>query len=213
MTETTLPFSLNCLAPRLKAPCPKSAQNTRAPGAAFPRHGPAAAAKSGRSAARASKTEHAGARRFRIERGRQAEPKDLREVVKQPHRGPQHRGILGLEQRRAAPPFPASRAVDVSRISGVAAACISCRYCAMNSISTSAAGGVFEVPRIGVALFLGDGRAHFDDVVGDRCAHRACGRARRGSTLSILAAKSGGPETTRARVSAMCSQVHASRSW
>ena len=30
------------------------------------------------------------------------------------------------------------------------------------------AGGIFEVPAIAVALFLGDRRTHFDDVAGDQ---------------------------------------------
>ena len=35
------------------------------------------------------------------------------------------------------------------------------------------AGGVFEVPALAVALFLGDRAAHFDDVAGDQRARRA----------------------------------------
>ena len=96
------------------------------------------AGKSGRSAARASSAEHAGARRLRIERAGQAEPQNLRQIVEQPHRRAQHCGIFAQRARRAGPPFPATRAVEVSRMSGIAAACTSCRYWAMNSISTSA---------------------------------------------------------------------------
>ena len=62
------------------------------------------------------------------------------------------------------------------------------------------AGGIFEIPGIGVALFLGDRRAHLDDIGRRSCAGRACGTARRGSTASIRAAKSGEPrDDPRAR--------------
>ena len=72
------------------------------------------------------------------------------------------------------------------------------------------AGDIFEVPALALALLGRDRLAHLDDVAGDHRGVARRGTARRGSTLSTRAANAGEAETTRARVSAMCSQVQAS---
>ena len=72
------------------------------------------------------------------------------------------------------------------------------------------AGGIFEVPALAVALLLGDRAAHLDHVAGDQLRDRAGARSTSRMTSSTRAANAGEADTTRARVSAMCSQVQAS---
>ena len=75
------------------------------------------------------------------------------------------------------------------------------------------AGGIFQIPAVGVALLVGDGAAHLDHVAGDHARRRAAAAEHVADRRPRHArAKSGGAETTRARVSAMCSQVQASLS-
>ena len=75
-----------------------------------------------------------------------------------------------------------------------------------------AAGGIFQVPDIVLALLQRDGAAHVRDVAGDAGGvarprqHVADDRLDPGAEVAASA------EITRARVSAMCSQVQASRS-
>ena len=82
----------------------------------------------------------------------------------------------------------------------------------MNSISTSAPAAYLRSHGFGVALFLGDGGAHFDDIAGDRARIALAAEHVADRGLDPCRKLAGDPETTRARVSAMCSQVHASRS-
>ena len=97
--------------------------------------------------------EDAGACRFRVESAGQAEPENLREVVKEAHRGPQHRGVLGLKhvKARGLLQHPRRRRVEnLRRRGGVHELQILRDELDVDE----GAGGVFEVPRIGVALFL-----------------------------------------------------------
>ena len=74
-----------------------------------------------------------------------------------------------------------------------------------------AAGGIFQVPDVVLALLQRDGAAHVRDIAGDAGAV-ARPRQHGANDAFDRARNSGGAEITRARVSAMCSQVQASRS-
>ena len=79
----------------------------------------------------------------------------------------------------------------------------------MKSISTMPAGGMFEVPDVVLALLLGYRAAHVGDIAGGRLASSRPHQDVR-MMASICSRNSGDAEITRARVSAMCSQVQAS---
>ena len=106
-------------------------------------------------------------RRLRIERPRQAEPQDLRQVVIEPRRRPQHVGLL----RRQQPEPP--RLVEHARGRGVEDLRL---LRGMNELEIlrdelqidQPAGGIFEVPARVLALLLGDRLPHLDDVRRDR---------------------------------------------
>ena len=72
-----------------------------------------------------------------------------------------------------------------------------------------AAGGMFQIPDVGLALLQRNRPAHFRDIVGDAAGSRGRVSTAR-MTFSIRARNSGDAEITRARVSAMCSHVQAS---
>ena len=139
-------------------------------------------AKSGTSAARASSPMRPGAAATRVERTRQAEPQDLCEIMIEPHRRAQDLGVLGGEHasRQA---FSSTRAVEVSRISGVAAACTSCRYWAMNSMSISPPATYLRFQRSLSPFSRRDRRAHFDDVAGGHLRVARAAQHGRGSAL------------------------------
>ena len=106
-----------------------------------------------------------------------------------------------------------TRAVEVSRISGFVGGVDELQILRDELEIDQPAGGVFEVPALVLALLLRDRLPHLDDVAGDRRRHRAGRHSTARITSSTRAANAGGAETTRARVSAMCSQVQASLSW
>ena len=72
-----------------------------------------------------------------------------------------------------------------------------------------AAGGIFQIPDIVLAFFLRDRAAHLGDVAGDDRGI-AWPRQHLADDRLDLGRNSGDAEITRARVSAMCSQVQAS---
>ena len=69
-----------------------------------------------------------------------------------------------------------------------------------------------EVPQVAVAFLLGDQGAHFRHLAGDRSrVALACQRV--ADRLRDIGRQTRSPAMTRARVSAMCSQVSASSRW
>ena len=91
----------------------------------------------------------------------------MREIVKEPHGRPQHRGGVGLEHAgtRGLLQHTRRRRIEDFRQGGGVHELQALRY---ELDVDQPTGGVFEIPGIGVAFFLGDRRAHLDDVGDDR---------------------------------------------
>ena len=123
--------------------------------------------KSGTSAARASRLEQARPGRLRVERAREAQPQDLRQVLIEPHRRAQHVGVL---RRQQAEP---RRLVEHARGRGIENVRLLGRMHELQILRDEfevdqPAGDVFQVPALLVALLGRDRGAHLHDVAGDR---------------------------------------------
>ena len=132
--------------------------------------------------------------------GRAAESASGRETAAPPAAAPR-RPPAGSTPSRAA--FSSTRAVEVSRMSGIAAACTSCRYCAMNSISTRPPAAYLRSQRSASPFSLAIARAHLDDVAARSARRRACG-----SSTSRIDRLDPRRETRRRRDHARARQRH-----
>ena len=125
------------------------------------------AAKSGTSAARASRRSRPAPAVFASNGPGRHEPQDLREVVVELHRRTQHFGLLDRQHVQRPGLVEDARGRGVENVRQLV------RVHQLQILRDEfdidqAAGRVFEVPALAVAFLLGDGPTHFHDVAGDR---------------------------------------------
>ena len=168
-------------------------------------------AKSGTSPARANKPQQSRTRRFGVERARQAQPQDLREIVVKLHGRAQDFGILHPQNAQRPRFVEHTRGRRVENIGTLMS--VNELQILRNELNIDQpAGDIFEIPALAVTFFLRNGRSHLHNVAGRHWASR--GRRKISRTApSTRCLNAGEDETTRARVNAICSQVQASVSW
>ena len=99
-----------------------------------------------------------GARGLGIERAGQAQPQDLRQILIELHRRPQHLGLLDRQHAQAARPCRARARSRCREFPGMRVRVHELQILRDEFDIDQPAGGVFEIPALAVALFLGDGR-------------------------------------------------------